>query len=97
MMGTLFSIEKKPDSKLRKIPFLPRIGIYIDVAGYEIVFKKAPILEALFNLLEGGGLKMRNIKNISKQQLSEIQFPSFKKLRVVNTSARTISVETKSR
>ncbi|MEZ4743136.1 MAG: hypothetical protein R3B45_11945 [Bdellovibrionota bacterium] len=94
-MGMELKIEKKKSTKTRKAPILPRLGIYIDFCGREIVYRQIPVLETALNLHERG-LSMTNLLKITMEQFAEIQFPKTKKkVDIVETSAKTISVKTK--
>lgn len=84
-----FELKKKKNSHIRKFPFLPRLGIYIDVAGYEFIFKQVSLLEAMANLPERGFLASQ-VKKIIKEQLEEVHFPKKEKSKVVNTTARSL-------
>lgn len=90
-MGVLFSSQKKHASRLRKTPWLPRLGIYIDIAGYELTLKQVPLLETAINLVERG-LNLAQLRKIRREQFSEIKFPNKPKKEVIQTTARTISV-----
>lgn len=90
----VFQINKKKNSKLRKAPFIPRIGIYVDVAGYEMTYKRCSFIEALMNLGEKG-VSVENFRKITKAQLAEIKFPKFVKKLTVDAPARTISSQIK--
>lgn len=90
-MSTDFYAKKKKASKLRKMPFLPRIGLYVDVAGYEVVFKYAPFLEAIASLV-GQPMGLSQLKKISKEQLAEIKFPKISPGKIFDTTAQTITV-----
>jgi hypothetical protein len=89
-------VERKKASKTRKLPFLPRLGIYLDVGGREIIYKQAPVLETVMNLKERG-MSIANLFKIAIEQMAEIEFPAAKKGKTINTSARTVSVQRKKR
>ena len=91
-MGSLFYKSKKKNDKTRKIPWLPRIGLYVDIGGYELMFKKVPAMETLLNVLERG-MTYAQLKRVEREQFSEISFPKVKKSKVYQTTARTISVK----
>lgn len=93
-MGLLFSSDKRQKSSTRKLPFLPRIGIYVDFAGYEFVMKHVPLLETLFNI-NPYHLTRAKLEQVISAQLDEVIFPPKKKEVVVSALARTISVQTK--
>ena len=89
-MPLMFHIQKKKPSASRTLPFLPRLGIYLDIAGYELVFKSTPFLEAVIELVEKG-LPPSQLQKIAKKHLAEIQFPLLKKSSVVETTFRNIN------
>ena len=88
--------RKKKESKTRRLPLLPRVGVYVDWAGYETIFKFAPLLEALVQLPERG-MSVYQLVKLSKEQLEEIKFPARKKAKTIDTTARTVSVKQKLR
>lgn len=71
-MASEIQINKSKKSKTRKLPFLPRIGLYIDVAGYEVFIKNAPLGETLWNLYERG-FSTTNLTKVAREQLKEIK------------------------
>ena len=95
-MGIQFEVDKKKPSKTRKLPFLPRIGIYIDFGGREFVYKQTSLLETALNLQERG-ISMSNWMKLMVEQFSEIEFPAKKKNKTITTSATTISIQRKKR
>ena len=95
-MGIQFEVDKKKPSKTRKLPFLPRFGIYVDFAGREFIYKQTPLLETALNLQERG-ISVSNLLKLMVEQFSEIEFPAKKKAKTITTSARTISIQRKKR
>jgi len=93
-MGIQFETDKIKPTKTRRLPFLPRIGIYVDFGGREFSYKQTSILETAINLQERG-LTMANLLKVTVEQFAEIQFPKKKKAKTINTSATTISIKTK--
>ena len=93
-MGLLFSSEKRQKSSTRKLPFLPRIGIYVDFCGYEFVLKHVPLLETLLNI-NPYHLTRAKLEQVIANQLDEVVFPPKKKEIIVSALARTISVQSK--
>jgi hypothetical protein len=95
-MGVSFEVDKKKPSKTRKLPFLPRVGIYVDFGGREFVYKQTSLLETALNLQERG-ITMANWVKLMVEQFAEIEFPTKKKGKTITTSARTISIQRKKR
>lgn len=93
-MSILLRLQRRKPSTSRKLPILPRFGFYLDIAGYEMTYKQVPILESVINLIERGWPPSQLYK-IYKEQLAEIQFPIFKKAKIINVSFRNISAEGK--
>lgn len=85
-MASLFQIRKKKPGPTRKLSWLPRVGLYLDIAGYEISYKYAPVMEAVIHILEKG-LSPRLIEKISREQLKEIRFPKPNKEKTIETTA----------
>ena len=85
----LFHSQRKRSSTRRKLPYLPRVGLYVDFAGYEMMFKHAPLMEAVVELLDKGW-PLSQLDNIRKKHLSEIQFPVIRKAKVIETSFRNV-------
>lgn len=81
-MANMFSVTKAERSRLRRLPFLPRFGIVIEVAGRRFSYKQAPMLETLLNLKDRG-FSVGNLVSLAKEQLSEIAFPHERKAGVV--------------
>ena len=89
-----WSLQKKAASRLRKLLWLPRIGIYVDVLGYEFTLKKVPYLEAFWNVAQTK-ISPANFRRILKEQLAEVQFARKREVETVNASHRTLFAETK--
>lgn len=89
-----FSAEKTKPSRTRKLPFLPRIGFVIDVAGRRFSIRQVPLLESLTNLIQWG-LSRSNLERIEAEQLAEVVFPVAQKSETVEVKARLISEEPK--
>ena len=87
----LYSKRKKPSS-IRQMPWLPRFGFYLDIAGIEVVYKQVPMMETVANLMERG-FTLSHLNRIKREQFAEIVFPIIKKSKVFQTTAKTISVE----
>lgn len=91
-MSVEFFHKRRKKTKSRQLPYLPRIGIYVDWAGYESVFKFAPLMEAFMSLPERG-MSVYQLIKVSKEQLSEIKFPKVTKEVTIDTTAKTVSIE----
>lgn len=63
--------NKPKKSKVKRLNFLPRIGLTIDFAGTQITYRQAPILETVVNLFDRG-FSMKNLMDVSFEQLQEI-------------------------
>lgn len=73
-MATMFSMHKSERTKLRRLPFLPRIGIVVDFAGQRLTLKHAPLLETALNLRDRG-FNLKNLRKVLAEELNEIRFP----------------------
>jgi len=73
-MANMFSVTKAERSRLRRLAFLPRIGVVVEVAGRRFSYKQAPLLETLLNLKDRG-FSVTNLVTLAKEQLAEIAFP----------------------
>lgn len=73
-MANMFSVTKAERSKLRRLAFLPRIGVVVEVAGRRFSYKQAPLLETILNLKDRG-FSVTNLVTLAKEQLAEISFP----------------------
>ncbi|SME93935.1 hypothetical protein [Pseudobacteriovorax antillogorgiicola] len=93
-MVNIFKIERASRTRTRKLPFLPRLGVVIDVGGRRISYRQAPLLETFLNLLERGATRS-NFDKIIAEQLYEIALPSLAKKKTVNVKAKTISSKPK--
>lgn len=76
-MSNILCVEKSKPSSLKRLRFLPRIGLVLDIGGREITYRQAPILEALYNL-RGKGFSLKNLLEVSFLQLKEINLPEQK-------------------
>ncbi len=62
-MINCLSVNKSKKSKITRLSFLPRLGLFIDVGNYEIIYRHAPIFESLVNLYQKG-FSHENFKKI---------------------------------
>ena len=76
-MAHLIKLVKVEPSKLRRLPFLPRIGLSVELGGLQLVMKHTPPLETLLNLRERG-FSWKNLSKLMVDELDEIRFPSLK-------------------
>lgn len=72
IMAISLCVKKSRESKIRRLSFLPRIGVSIDFAGKKYAYKQAPLLEAVVNLFDRG-FSMKNLMEVAKDQLGEIE------------------------
>lgn len=79
-MANSISIEKAKPSKVRRLKFLPRLGVTIELGGRQITFRHAPIFETLLNVFDRG-LSFKNLIEVSREQLREIEIPKLKSSR----------------
>lgn len=89
-MAIFFRSEKTKPSKTRKLPFLPRVGFFLEVGNRRITFKQAPILEAVAELVESQKMDLLSFLKFSKQQLDEIQFTEEKPGTTIDTQAKDL-------
>jgi hypothetical protein len=71
-MALFFDVQKSKKSKVRRLGFLPRIGITLDFGGKSLRYKQAPILETVFNAIIQGPSK-KTLTQIVKNQFKEIK------------------------
>lgn len=71
-MAAFISVDKAKVSKLKRLRFLPRFGFTVDVAGYKITYKQAPILETIYNVAFNKKAPYRGLVSVSIQQCKEI-------------------------
>ncbi len=76
-MASQISLEKAKPSNLKRLTFLPRIGITVDFAGKQFIYRQAPIVETLVNLIDRG-FNFKNLINVSVEQLNEINLSAVK-------------------
>jgi hypothetical protein len=79
VMANVFCVHKSKKSSLKRLPFLPRIGVVVDIGGRQFVYRQAPILETLLNMKKTG-FSLKNLVDVSFKQLREINIPSQKKI-----------------
>ena len=77
-MANMLCLQKTEPSKLRRLPLLPRIGITIELAGRQLTYKQAPLLETLLNLKDRG-FNLKNLAKVAQEELDEIRFPVIKR------------------
>jgi hypothetical protein len=71
-MGSFLRVEKSKPTSVKRLSFLPRFGVVIDICGKQFTYRQAPILETLFNLI-GKGFTLKGLKEVAFQQLAEIE------------------------
>lgn len=74
-MAYVLTSRPSKKSKLRRLSFLPRIGITVDFAGTQYSYFQVPILEMLVNLA-GKEWNLKNVVETSHQQISELELPT---------------------
>lgn len=77
-MGNSICIQKTKPSKLKRLAFLPRMAVTVDIAGRQFTYRQAPLAETLLNLW-GTRPSVERLIRISHQQLSEITLPKLPK------------------
>jgi hypothetical protein len=70
-MSNSLCVEKSKPSRVKRLPFLPRVGIFVDFGGREFSYRQAPLLETLYNL-RGKRFNLKNLLGVAFQQLREI-------------------------
>ncbi len=76
-MASMLRILKAESTKLRRVKFLPRIGLTVEMGGRVLVFKHTPALETFLNLKQRG-LTLKNLGKLAIDELEEIRFPVLK-------------------
>ncbi len=74
MISKMFLVTRSRRSGLRKLPFLPRLGLTVDVGGWQLTYRQTPLLEALANL-RGAGFSTKAFRKAWSDALDEIRFP----------------------
>lgn len=77
-MSLQFSSEKAQKTPTRKLRFLPRLAVVVDIAGRQFTFKQIPVLETIANM-KRKDFSFKNFSTISKQILNEISIGEGKK------------------
>jgi hypothetical protein len=77
-MANMFCVHKAERTKLRKLPFLPRLGVTVEIAGRQFVYKQVPFLETVLNIRDRG-FNLRNIAAVAREELDEVRFPLLKR------------------
>lgn len=70
-MALRLSVQKTKQTSTRKLKFLPRVGLTLDLAGRQFTFKQAPFLESVVNMKKKK-FNLENLRAISNQILDEI-------------------------
>jgi len=90
-MAYVFTSRPSKKSKLRRLSFLPRIGLTVDFAGTQYGYFQVPITELLFNML-GREITLANVISVSHQQIKELDLPN-KPTRKKKTSKKVNSTK----
>jgi len=70
-MALQFSSQKSKKTPTRKLKFLPRLALVVDIAGRQFTFKQAPFFEAVA-IMKRSEFNLKNFKTISTKILNEI-------------------------
>lgn len=76
-MASMLRLLKAETTKLRRVKFLPRVGLTVELGGRVLVFKHTPALETLLNL-KARGFSLKNLSKLAIEELEEIRFPVLK-------------------
>lgn len=79
-MANSICIEKAKPSKIRRLGFLPRLGITIEVGGKQFTYRQAPIIETIVNVMDRG-FSFKNLMDVAQEQLREIELPTLKSMK----------------
>lgn len=71
-------MTKATMSKLRKLPFLPRFAIAVEIAGRQLTLRSTPTLETILNVRDLG-LSLANWRRVVEQEIAEIRLPGISK------------------
>jgi hypothetical protein len=72
-MANTLRVEKSDPSETRRLPFLPRIGIVVDVAGRRLTYRHVPLLEIVMNLrARGERLSLSSLRETAGTMWREI-------------------------
>jgi len=88
-MSTQICFGKSKKSKIKRLSFLPRIGITIDFAGQLMTYRQAPLLETAVNVIRRG-LSMKNLISVAEVQLNEIELPKVKKVTIKRSTSGSV-------
>jgi len=72
-----FVLTSRPSkkSKLKRISFLPRIGITLDVAGKQYGYFQVPLTETLLNM-QGRPWSLKSLIATAHLQIKELELPN---------------------
>jgi hypothetical protein len=77
-MATMLRLLKAESAMLRRVQFLPRVGMTVELGGRVLVFKHTPTLETLLNLKDRG-FSLKNLTKLAIEELEEIRYPVLKR------------------
>lgn len=77
-MASMLRLLKAESTKLRRVKFLPRLGVTFELGGRVLVFKHTPAFETLLNLKDRG-FSLKNLSKLAADELEEIRFPILKR------------------
>ena len=85
-----FHVQKRKPSPTRKLPYLPRIGLYVDFGARELTLKYVPLLESLLNVAEQPKVTVAAFSRVVKQQIGEVAFPKLKRQKTIDVRAHPV-------
>lgn len=71
-MAIQLNVTRAPETRLKRLKGLARVGLTLDFMGYRIEYKYAPVLETLLNVRA----QKKGLAEIAKAQFAEMATPS---------------------
>lgn len=90
MFNSYITVSRKPSDK-RAVPFLPRLGVVVDLFGYELQAKYTPFAEIALEFIQGRIYTPAELVNIAERNLQSIQLAGKKTKKVVDATFRVVS------
>jgi hypothetical protein len=92
-MPIKFQFLRSKGGPARSVPYLPRVGIYIDFGNRLLAIRAVPVIETLVNCISRG-IAPRHASKVIKEQCEEINFPSFEQQAVIDVVAEEVAKKT---
>lgn len=88
-MPIKFQFLRTKPGPSRSVPFLPRIGIYVDFGNRLLAIRAVPVIETIVNCISRG-IGPAKAGKVVEEQCEEINFPDFERQSVIDVIAKEV-------